>query len=233
MGGGPTVCTQPTVGVALSSVALGGCLTPHGCSKAAGDSLVVFDCVHKGCQDFQLSKGLLSISGTHDCVAAGPTVYLPPVTSKCPSVAFGALSWSMSARKGGTLRADSVGGEYCMAIQPVPDGLQQPVENQGRTTAGAVWAKPLVDGSWAVALLNTNDSPSDVTVDFRDLNVTAQTCVVWDLWTNTKIGSFTGSFVAKQVARHDTQVVKVSVTKAKMDRWNNGRAQRPRSLMLT
>ena len=195
----------------ISNSALGGCLTPHGCSEHNGTSLVMFDCVGKPCQNFRLEQGQLSVHGSRYCVSAGDTFNAPPYMKLCPSKATASTSWSMSTS--GNLKAIVSRGEYCLTAkkaQLVTEATQQPHPHQSLTTAGAVWAKPLYDGSWAVALLNLNETVSDVWLDFSDLNLTAGVqCTVTDLWTGRSIGIFKDSFVAKGVQRHDTHVVKV------------------------
>merc|ERR1711865_490820 len=57
----------------------------------------------------------------------------------------------------------------------------------------------------AVFLMNHGDTTADLTLDFADVpGVTCTKCAVRDIWAHKDLGTFTGSYVAKDVASHDS-----------------------------
>jgi len=74
-----------------------------------------------------------------------------------------------------------------------------------------VWAKPLANGSYALALYNSGSNNHTITANFSLINWTGATANVRDLWAHKNLGQFTGAFSAL-VPSHGT--VMVTVTKA-------------------
>lgn len=70
-----------------------------------------------------------------------------------------------------------------------------------------VWARPLEDGTRAVALLNLAEKPAKVTVRFSDLGLTGAQ-PIRDLWRQKDLGRFAGTFSAT-LPRHGVSFVKV------------------------
>lgn len=74
-----------------------------------------------------------------------------------------------------------------------------------------VWAKQMEDGSMAVGLFNRGNSRTEVTADFKSLNLTG-TCLVRDLWQQKDLGQFSDSFKSP-VAAHGVKLVRISKVK--------------------
>ncbi len=93
----------------------------------------------------------------------------------------------------------------------VLDVNQDPAGKQGRRikTGGGleIWARPLWDGTQAVALFNKSVNTADVTVDWADLGLSGAQRVR-DLWRKKDLGSFEKSFTA-EVPVHGAVIVKV------------------------
>ena len=70
-----------------------------------------------------------------------------------------------------------------------------------------VWAKPLVDGSYAVALWNRTAMKSKIKVNFKDIGESGS-YKVRDLWLKKDLGSFT-DFYEAEVPSHGAMLVKV------------------------
>jgi alpha-galactosidase len=78
-----------------------------------------------------------------------------------------------------------------------------------------VWAKPLLDGSVAVVLLNRALAPSNnITCDFSAWGWPQGTrAVVRDLWKRADVGTFTDSFTSSlAVPSHGVQALKITMT---------------------
>ena len=70
-----------------------------------------------------------------------------------------------------------------------------------------VWARPLWDGTKAVALFNRTNKSAEVTVEWKDLGISGSQ-PVRDLWQHKDLGSFDGSFKAG-VAPHGAVMLKI------------------------
>jgi alpha-galactosidase len=70
-----------------------------------------------------------------------------------------------------------------------------------------VWAKPLADGSTAVALFNRGESANPVTLQLKDIGVSGSASVR-DLWAHRDLGSVSGSYTVT-VPRHGAAMLKV------------------------
>jgi alpha-galactosidase len=72
-----------------------------------------------------------------------------------------------------------------------------------------VWAKPLADGSRAVALLNRSEAPARIRANFRRAMVTTDSATVRDLWSHADLGTFAREF-AVTVPPHDVVMVRMT-----------------------
>ncbi len=70
-----------------------------------------------------------------------------------------------------------------------------------------VWARPLVDGTWAVGLFNRAPVAQNVSVSLADLGLTGSQ-PVRDLWMHKDLGAAAGSFSAK-VPRYGVVLVRI------------------------
>ena len=79
---------------------------------------------------------------------------------------------------------------------------------------GEVWSKPL-SKSWATILYNSNlrirKDPITVTLTFTDLPGwgSSQNANVYDLWSHSSIGNFTGSY-SRQLSSHESAFLRVT-----------------------
>ncbi|BAZ19831.1 alpha-galactosidase A [Kalymmatonema gypsitolerans NIES-4073] len=72
-----------------------------------------------------------------------------------------------------------------------------------------VWAKPLVDGTRAVVLLNRSNAQANISVSWTEIGYpTNLTFVVQDLWQKKNLGKYKGLFTAK-VPSHAVVMVKI------------------------
>ena len=78
----------------------------------------------------------------------------------------------------------STGGDFCLDVVQESDA--------------EVWAGPLSDRRWAVALLNRDPlANATITVDWSMLNASATaTFALLDVWAAESVGAHTGSFTA-------------------------------------
>jgi alpha-galactosidase len=75
-----------------------------------------------------------------------------------------------------------------------------------------VWSKVLsTSGQRAVALLNRTGSTANITVQWSDLGLVANSAQVRDLWAHSDLGSFAGSYTAS-VPSHGVVMLKVTGT---------------------
>jgi alpha-galactosidase len=75
---------------------------------------------------------------------------------------------------------DSLGKQGIIVWEPVPE-LQ-------------VWAKPLRDGSKAVALLNRSSKADTITAYFSRAGIRTDSATVHDLWSHSEVGRFKGKY---------------------------------------
>lgn len=69
-----------------------------------------------------------------------------------------------------------------------------------------IFAKPLADGSWAVALLNRSGQTANMTLNWQqDLDLPWKKTLVRDLWQHQDLGSFKDSFTA-EVQAHEARI---------------------------
>jgi alpha-galactosidase len=94
--------------------------------------------------------------------------------------------------------------------------INQDVTPQGRPIVEgdfSVWARHLSDGSIAVALLNLNDQPADLLVEFLNLGWPAgQSASVRDLWAHADLGTFKDQYpnTPITVAPHETHLIRLT-----------------------
>ena len=70
-----------------------------------------------------------------------------------------------------------------------------------------VWAKPLVDGGYAVGLFNRGEWENPITVNLAEVGID-KAAQVRDLWAHKDLGKFTGKFTA-QVPKHGAVLIEV------------------------
>jgi hypothetical protein len=75
--------------------------------------------------------------------------------------------------------------------------------------AAQVWARPLADGSKAVALLNAGDKPLTVTVRWAELGLPPGPAQVRDLWAHKNIGGVEKGYAAKNLPPRGCALLKV------------------------
>ncbi len=80
----------------------------------------------------------------------------------------------------------------------------RPVRREGKVE---VWARPLWDGTTAVAVFNRGDGPVQARVEWAELGM-AGTQPVRDLWRRRDLGARSGG-VSVRVAKHGSQMLKV------------------------
>ncbi|HEY4954425.1 MAG TPA: glycoside hydrolase family 27 protein [Gemmatimonadaceae bacterium] len=90
---------------------------------------------------------------------------------------------------------DSLGAQGILVWEPRPE-LQ-------------VWAKPLRDGSRAVALLNRSSSADTITAYFSRVGFHADSARVRDLWSHSEVGRFKGRY-STVVGPHSAVMVRVT-----------------------
>jgi alpha-galactosidase len=75
-----------------------------------------------------------------------------------------------------------------------------------------VWAKPLRDGSRAVALLNRGDAPLSIGADFRRIGLHTDSAIVRDLWARADRGRFRRAY-ADSVPPHAVVTLRIAPVK--------------------
>lgn len=93
-----------------------------------------------------------------------------------------------------------------IAVNQDPLGKQaKRIRDDGDTE---VFAKPLSDGSWAIGLLNRNDTDvKSIKIDWDEIGIVGQRNVR-DMWLHQEIGKYTDSF-RTEVKPHECTVVKL------------------------
>ena len=77
-----------------------------------------------------------------------------------------------------------------------------------------VWAKPLADGSRAVALLNRSATPAKITASFARIGLHVDSASVRDLWAHGDRGRFRRDYAA-DVPSHGVIMLRISPTRAR------------------
>jgi alpha-galactosidase len=93
-------------------------------------------------------------------------------------------------------------------------GIDQDAEGamarqMSRVGATQVWTKPLTGGDEAVLLVNTGETPTDITVDLTALGLDGSRHVR-DVWAHSDVGAFTGAYTASSVAPHASALIRVA-----------------------
>ncbi|KAK8803329.1 hypothetical protein WA158_001023 [Blastocystis sp. Blastoise] len=91
---------------------------------------------------------------------------------------------------------------------------QDPLGKQGRRlcdteTLNQVWIRDLVNDEYAIALLNKDDKPINITVSFKDFT-TKTNLHLRDLWNHKDLGVFETEYTAIDVQPHDTVLLKAT-----------------------
>jgi alpha-galactosidase len=91
------------------------------------------------------------------------------------------------------------------------DPLGKPGWRISKTDNKEVWMRPLEDGSIAVGLFNRGESPSKVTVFWKDLGLSGKQ-IVRDLWRQKDLGKYRDKFSAT-VQRHGVVLIRIRAEK--------------------
>ena len=96
---------------------------------------------------------------------------------------------------------------------------QDPLGQMGIRLTGnipqQIWSRELANGDVAVGLYNKGDPESkagpsaDITIEFKMVDMHGSV-KVYDIWSNSAVGSFTGSYTAKNVPFHGTAFLRLS-----------------------
>jgi hypothetical protein len=79
------------------------------------------------------------------------------------------------------------------------------------TEDAQVWARPLHNGDWSVALINKADAAQDIKFPFKLISELKNEWKLRDLWAKKDLGTFKTEFIAKNVAAHDTVFLRCQV----------------------
>jgi len=95
---------------------------------------------------------------------------------------------------------------------------QDPLGKQGKRVwqnkvLHEVWARPLADGSIAVALFNRDKTAAAITAQWTEIGLKeTDTAMVRDLWRRSDLGTSTGNFTGK-ILPHAVQLLKITKQK--------------------
>ncbi|KAK5574590.1 hypothetical protein RB653_009843 [Dictyostelium firmibasis] len=82
-----------------------------------------------------------------------------------------------------------------IAVNQDPLGVQGSLVKSFNGGLQQIWAKPMLDGSRAVVLFNTDTNPASIQLNWADIwLVPSQDAIVRDLWAQSNLGSYTSSF---------------------------------------
>lgn len=112
-----------------------------------------------------------------------------------------------------TLSQDSMDillDEDVLAIDQDRLGIQGTRVGAAGTTE--TWAKPLADGSVAVALLNRGDRPAEISTSARDLGLRGRSFSVLDTWTDSRTQS--AGTIRAAVPAHGAALLRVTPSRA-------------------
>jgi alpha-galactosidase len=99
-----------------------------------------------------------------------------------------------------------VSNDEVLAVDQDALGKQATLASNDNNTL-LVYARPLEDGSKAVAFYNLGQEPAKVTAKWADLKLSGEHAVR-DLWRQKDLGKFAGEF-SMTVAAHGAEMVKV------------------------
>ena len=94
-----------------------------------------------------------------------------------------------------------------LAVDQDPRGVQGYLVSSGPPEL-QVWAKPLQDGSSAIALLNRSGAAAEITTWFHRAGITADSVLVRDLWAHADRGAFRREYKAT-VPAHGVVMLRV------------------------
>ena len=95
---------------------------------------------------------------------------------------------------------DILTNEEVIAVDQDPLGVQGRIVLD-RGYGAQVWAKPLADGSVAVALFNQRDSEMDGSVSWHEIGLEPGPALVRDLWTEEEFEHLDGGTIATRLRR--------------------------------
>ena len=75
-----------------------------------------------------------------------------------------------------------------------------------------IWVRELGNGDWAVALLNTGDTPADLSIDFGPMWFLGGECAIRNIWDKKDDGTTAKPF-AKHLDSHDVALLRLSPLK--------------------
>ena len=75
-----------------------------------------------------------------------------------------------------------------------------------------IWVRELADGEWAVALLNTDDKPAELSIPFPDLWVFSGKFAIRDIWDGKDAGT-TKTVFTKRLESHDVALLRLKPIK--------------------
>lgn len=87
------------------------------------------------------------------------------------------------------------------------DALGRPARPVVHTEAFDIWARPLADGSTAIALFNRGTEPREITADFAALGLSGRQAVR-DVWRQRDLGVYDGSFTGR-IFGHATRLYRL------------------------
>mmetsp|Transcript_59002 Transcript_59002/g.131519 ORF Transcript_59002/g.131519 Transcript_59002/m.131519 type:complete len:176 (-) Transcript_59002:356-883(-) len=109
--------------------------------------------------------------------------------------------------------------EQAIAVSQDPLGQMGRRRSPSKTDSQQLWSRNLANGDVAVALYNKGlgqdpgaSSSTDITITFADVNLFGSVSV-YDIWSQSKIGNFSGSFTAKAVPHHGSAFLRLTGTK--------------------
>jgi alpha-galactosidase len=100
---------------------------------------------------------------------------------------------------------DLLTNDDVLAVDQDPLGKATSVKS--KTDEFEIWARPLFDGTIAVALFNKTKNPLEIKANWSDLGITGKQ-PVRDLWLRRDLGTFDGSFTAT-VPSHGAVLIKI------------------------
>lgn len=92
------------------------------------------------------------------------------------------------------------------------DPLGKEATQIAETDSVRIYEKDLADGSKAVGLFNVSSQPASINLDFSALGITGEQ-KLRDLWRQKNIGTFTGSYEAKNIPSHGVLLLKITAMK--------------------
>jgi alpha-galactosidase len=92
------------------------------------------------------------------------------------------------------------------------DPLGKEATQIAETDSVRIYEKDLADGSKAVGLFNVSTQPASINLDLSALGITGEQ-KLRDLWRQKNIGTFTGSYEAKNIPSHGVLLLKITAMK--------------------